>query len=49
MTASLQRRNVLVSPLLAFAAASCRGHVADAVGVDPAMTQVTQVEATSWN
>jgi len=30
MTALLQRRNVLVSPLLAFAAASFRGHVADA-------------------
>ena len=48
MTALLHRRNVLATPLFALAAASLRGQMAEAAGVDPSMTQVTQVDAIPW-
>ena len=47
MTDMLARRNLLVAPLLAAAAASLRTGTAEA-GVDPSMTQVVQADAIPW-
>jgi hypothetical protein len=48
MTELVHRRNMLVMPLLAAAAASLRAQPAEAAGADPSMTQIVQADAIPW-